>query len=464
MVLRKYWLAASLPFALFPHAAEAQTGPQAPQPSLPRNAAQSNSDAPSTTAALPTASQVPEADRYARLEALGLKGWITPFPRVSDTILRDAGGLRSTLADAGIGFLVVSKNTGVYNLRHDDTAAVYNGRRPTYSVGNQSLYLTYDMGKLGIDGGQLQFLLGANTSSLPQVNGPRFVRIGNLAYFQSFADDLVELKIGYFSFSPEFGGTQIAGNLASGTLGPSATIPVQAGFPQNGLGAPAATLRVNGKGGLYAKFGIQRSFPSGGLRQAISEDSTGLRFGYPGAKPLLVQEVGLNRRSAPNRKSFWVRGGVIYNTSRFTNFKTGDREQNWAGYLAVDRQLSQFDQSKPFRGLYVGGTVNYAPPHKNLYSQYYEGRVYGVGIIESRPSDLATLVVSYNKLSHWALDNRVPNGNRSDYVISAIASYSYQLMHGLYVQPGFGLVKNPTYRPAKIPLATNGYLTISFLF
>lgn len=456
-------LAGTIPFAALGQTTAAPP-PSAADQQQPRNAAQSSTDAPATVAALPSASVGPSNDHTSQLEALGLKGWITPFPKFSDTILGDTGHIRSTLADAGIGFLFISQSRGLYNLRDDDTpGARYNGRRPTYQSSSQTLYLTYDAGKIGLDKGQFQLSVGANTNGLTKVNGPRFVRIGTLAYYQEFGDDKVELKAGYFSNSSEFLGIVIAGNLAAGTLGPQATIPNQLGFGYGGIATPGVNVRINGKNGFYTKFGVQRSMPSGRVAEVVQKSATGLKFSYDGAKPLVVGELGVNRRSKPGQKSFWMRGGGIYNFSDYQDYHSGGRGGNWAMYAAVDKQLTQPDQDRPARGLYFGTSFNYAPPARNLYSQYYEARVYAVGPFKSRPSDLATFVLSYNRLGDAALRSIVPQGGAQDYVISGIGSYSYHLTNGIFLQPGLGVIKNATYSP-KVPLAVNGYMGISFLF
>lgn len=419
--------------------------------------------APGSNTALPAISSASDEHGLDRFERLGIKGWDTPFPRVTDSMFQDIGGVRSALADAGIGVLGVSLNAGAYNFRNDDTpGATYNGKHPTYFAGLQALYLTYDTGKIGIPDGQIQVIGYTTANGLNRVNGPRFARIGGLAYFQQLWDDKVEFKIGYFTMSPEFIGSQVAGSLVAGTLGPQASIPVQLGFAYPGTATPAAAIRINGQRGWYAKFGVQRSFPRGGINQVINDDKIGLRFSFPGAKPLFVGEFGINRKAQTNSKSLWVRGGAIYNTTQYVNYQTSGTTQNWALFIGADRQLTQVDPKLPFRGVYIGASFNYAPPELNRYTRYHEARIYGIGLLKGRPSDLTSLVISYNKLSGQVLEAQYSNQDVAKYAASAIASYSYRLVRGLYFQPGVGLVKNPTPAP-RVPLAVNGYLTISFL-
>lgn len=434
---------------------------------LPRASVQTDQDAapePQPPTA-PAAAQLPDASDdtdWDYINTLGHKGWATPFPKMSDTALRDVGGVRSALADVGIGFLGLSKNTVQYNVRDYDGPAKYNGKNPTYSTGIQSLFLTFDTGKVGVKDGQIFLTLAAITNGLSVVNGPRYARIGGLGYYQKLADGAVEIKAGYFDNAQEYVGTAIAGSLASGTLGPQARIPVQLGFGYNGIGTPAINIRLNGKNGLYTKFGVQRAVPPGGAASEIALNDTGLRFSVRGAKALFVDEIGINQPATATSKSSWFRAGGIYNTTRYRNYRKGGTSENWGVYAAFDQQLTQPDDDAPAKGIYVGGSANYAPPQQNLFSQYYEGRVYGIGLIPGRPSDLASFVATYNSISRSAREVLQPGRATEPYTITGTASYSYHFAPGFYVQPGLGFAIKPAYYP-KAPVALNAYLSIALL-
>lgn len=406
--------------------------------------------------------QPPPPTDFTYIDTLGHKGWATPFPKMSDTILRDAGGIRSSLADIGVGFLGLSKNTFLYNVRDYDGPATYNGKKPTYSTGIQTLFLTFDTGKIGVEDGQIFFTLAAMTNGLAPVNGPRYARIGALGYYQKLAGGAVEIKAGYYDNAQEYVGTAIAGSLAAGTLGPQARIPVQLGFGYNGLGTPALNIRLNAKNGLYTKFGIQRAVPPGGAASEIAQNDTGLRFSLKGAKALFVDEIGFNRPATAGSGYRWLRVGGIYNRTPYRNYRTGGTSRNWGVYAAFDQQLSQPDHDHPAKGIYVGGSFNYAPPDQNLYSEYYEGRVYGVGMIPGRPGDLTSFVATYNSISKPARDALQPGRATEPYTITATASHSFRLMPGLYIQPGVGVAVKPAYYP-KAPMALNTYLSIALL-
>jgi porin len=426
---------------------------------------------PASPIAIPTPDPAPVAAKlwaetngvdFSYINTLGHKGWATPFPKMSDTVLRDAGGVRSALADLGIGFLGLSKNTVLYNVRDYDGPAKYNGKNPTYSTGIQTVFLMFDTGKIGVHEGQIFVTLAAITNGLKVVNGPRYARIGGLGYYQKLAGGAVEIKAGYYDNAQEYVGTAIAGSLASGTLGPQARIPVQLGFGYNGLGTPALNIRLNAKNGLYTKFGAQRAVPPGGARAEVPLNGTGLRFSVRGARALFVDEIGISRSAAAGSKSSWVRAGGIYNTTPYRNYRTGGTSQNWGVYAAFDRQLTQPSNAAPAKGIYLGGSINYAPPAQNLYSQYYEGRVYAIGMIPGRPADLASLVATFNSISPHARRALRPGDDTEPYTITATGSYSYRFSPGVYVQPGLGVAIKPAYYP-NAPMALNAYLSIALL-
>jgi porin len=421
---------------------------------------------PTPSPTLPVQSANASSGPYQRFDTLAMKGWERPLPKSADTLLGDKGGVRDALADIGIGFIGFGSNAIQYNFLQNDHGykgkQLYNAQKLTRTVSNAAIFATYDLGRVGLSGGQ--FIVSAlyTSNSFNRVDGPNSTRIGRLAYYQPLFGKTVELKIGYFDNGFEFLGTQTGGSLAGGTLGPQASVPNEVGLSYSGFSTPTVDVRINMKNHFYTKFAFQRSLPPGGATPEVAANSSGLRFHVPGTGLLMIDEVGWDRAAAPGQMGTWVRAGGIYNTTNYTRFLGGTTKDNWAAYLAVDRQLFQIDDARPNRGLYVGGTVNYAPPQQNFVSQYYEGRIYGVGLIDKRPFDLASLVANVNVYSKDGLLSRTAVGQQnSKATYSAIASYAYRITPGLYFQPGLGVVVHPIYSP-RFGTAFNGYLTLTF--
>ena len=95
--------------------------------------------------------------------------------------------------------------------------------------------------------------------------------------------------------------------------------------------------------------------------------------------------------------------------------------------------------------IYVGGSVMYAPPESNVVSQYYEARIYGKGLIKSRPYDLASLVLTDTVWSQYAVDNAADKGSMVHRDSKAATlSYSARITNGVYAGIGLAYVNHPT--------------------
>lgn len=417
---------------------------------------------PEGNPALATSTMMPPPSN--NFDGLGLRGWDTPFPPASDSLIGDAGGIRTKLADYGIGFLGYSLNSFSYNLRGDNTpGANYNGRRPTYYEGSSGLFITYDASRIGLKGGQFQFQLNAQTNAANDLNGPKSFGVGGFAYFQPFLDDMFELKVGYLLLSNEFVGANVAGSFANGSLGPQAALVGVTGAAFPGLSTPGITFRYNAPNHFYYKAAVARSIPKQSTQWVVDNNSSGLRFSFPGARALVINEFGYNRPSAPGQNNLWFRAGGIYNWTQYTNFQTGGTSNNKGFYAGVDYQLTQLEPSMPYRGVYAGLSFTYAPPNTNLYSRYLEARVYGIGIIPGRPSDLASLVLTYNGFSRSALKTYYPGLDTANDTTSITASYAYRVLPGAFIQLGLGVVKNVEIYP-KVDWALQAYLGINLIF
>jgi porin len=100
---------------------------------------------------------------------------------------------------------------------------------------------------------------------------------------------------------------------------------------------------------------------------------------------------------------------------------------------------------------YAGVSAMYAPPELNRFSQYYELRLYGIGLLPSRPSDMVSVVVSRNVFSHYLVDAALQRGQLAHTGnFSITAAYTAPIPPGVRVGIGLGYTNNPTpvvYRP-----------------
>jgi porin len=82
----------------------------------------------------------------------------------------------------------------------------------------------------------------------------------------------------------------------------------------------------------------------------------------------------------------------------------------------------------------------YAPPEFNRVSEYYEARLYGVGLLPSRPGDMVSVVVSRNVFSRCLVDAALAHSDN----FSVTAAYYASIAPGIRVGIGLGYTNNPT--------------------
>jgi len=372
-------------------------------------------------------------------KTLAYKGWNIPAPSFADTVTQDDGGMRSTLAKYGIGFIDVNisgfgdnllnyptSGVGPRNLPSGTSDQQYWGQRP--SLANYSEFqFTYDLTQYGIPDGQFQFGASISGSTWEHALADR-VDFKGVSWYQTLFNKAVELHFGYFQLGNEFVGIFVGGNYAN-TLGPSSFIPQELGMTLAPANSPAVRVTWNITDVVYEEFAIARSLGiclKPGTNKTCTGDvfyddaynnPTATRFSVPNGDALYIDEVGYKQEAAPGVLKTWFRVGGEYNSSEFNNFSLatprnvftpGIEQGSFAIWALADRQLWQTepDSAKTaYKGIYGGVTYEYAPPQSNTYSQYYEGRFYGIGIFLSRPTDLTSIVYSHNDFSKIIADD-----------------------------------------------------------
>ncbi|NEU98212.1 carbohydrate porin [Bradyrhizobium sp. UFLA 03-164] len=394
----------------------------------------------------------PQIDQFAKLDTLRIKGLEVNLPGPADTLIQDKGGIRSALAEIGIGFIAWTQNTYVNNLLPNAAKSTianqqYSGQNPTFYTLNYMM-VTYDLSRYGIPDGQI--IVGAEQQSWTwQPGGPDRLGIDTIAYYQTFLDRRLELKVGYLMNSYELAGTVVGGNPGANVFGPSSNVLYQGGM--NFAPAPTPTLNVtyHFDDRLYNKLSVQRSTSPDGVFAHISANPTGLDWSTANAGLLLLDESGYRNSAAPGLLDTWLRAGVGFNNSHYvrlanpTQPRTGD---NSLYYVAADRQFWQSNvHDAASRGIYGGFSVMGAPPDLNKVSQYYEVRLYAKGLFDSRPSDQISLVATDTVWSDLAVDAAAAKGNLVHRDAKAISgTYTAHLGPGIYASLGLTYIDHPT--------------------
>lgn len=383
-------------------------------------------------------------DPFAKFDHLREKGIWLNIPGPADTIDQDKGGVRSALADLGIGYVGWTQNSLIDNrMPNASKSTVFNqryiGESPTFSTVH-FMIVTYDLGRFGIPDGQIT--VGAEQQYWTwKPAGPDRVGINTIAYYQTFFDRKLELKMGYLRNHDEF--------LGMNPFGPTPIILSQAGMSNNSAPTPALNVKYNLDDRLYNKISIQRSVSPDGQLVHTTENPTSLNWRTANAGILLLDEFGYKNKAAPGLPETWLRAGIGFNDSRYPNLAYPIQPRanaNSAYYVAVDRQFWQSDaEGSPARGIYGGFSAMYAPSDVNKVSRHLELRLYAKGLFSSRPGDQIAIAATNIAWSHFAVDAALAKGDLVHRDSTAIwGRYTARLAPGVYATLGLLYINNPT--------------------
>ncbi|WP_164937285.1 carbohydrate porin [Bradyrhizobium vignae] len=402
--------------------------------------------------ARPAKAITPQPNPFAKFENLRIKGLEVNLPGPADTLVQDKGGIRSALAELGIGYIAWTQNTYVNNLLPNAAKStianqLYSGQNPTFYTLNYMM-VTYDLSRYGIPDGQI--IVGTEQQAWTwQPGGPDRWGINTIAYYQTFFDRKLELKVGYLMNSYELAGTVVGGNPGANVFGPSSNVLYQGGMNFAPAPTPTLNLTYHFDDRLYNKVSFQRSTSPDGVFAHISANPTGLDWSTANAGILLLDESGYRNSAAPGLPETWLRAGVGFNNSHYTNlaYPTQPRaDENSLYYVAADRQLWQSHvPDAASRGIYGGFSAMGAPPDLNKVTQYYELRLYAKGLFDSRPSDQISLVATDTVWSKFAVDAAAAKGNLVHRDAKAISgTYTAHLGPGIYASLGLTYIDHPT--------------------
>ena len=402
------------------------------------NAAQA-ADAPAASAGLPACAAYDRALTRAEpaTRAVPVCARITP----------ELGGLRKSLADYGVGITVTSYNGYTYDLGgHNAGTQVYNGQNPSYNA-SLNLYTTYDLTRLGFANDAQLTLAGQVVRSTYEPANPEVSQVSVLAVNQSFFDHRLEIEYGYVAGVKLFYGVALGGNASTAALGPNSVVPFQVGMSAT---VPTPTFNVITRDASlrwYNSAAITRSVSPQGILEDVNRNPNGLHWKVAGANPMLIDEVGYKRAASATENAVWSRFGMMYNTSHYTEFKTGEEsDNNWGLYFADTHQVS-----KPYgdaRGWYLDTKLDFSPDSVNAINKAFQVSAFNMGPFASRPFDMVSM--GFSK-SYYSKDLReVYDAYRMDsvpYTMAVTGSYAARLSPGIYLVNGLTWTKNPVFSP-----------------
>ncbi len=433
----------------------AQTGPVQAAPPVAGSGSGGGAISTYTNPPPPTQAQNP----FAMDDKLKLRGWIVPVPGAANTVDQGLFGLRDALAEDGISYIGFAEATFQDNvLRHGLPAGnqfgphsrdlqLYNGQLPSYTD-IAALFINYDLQRYGIPDGQITVagdIVGTNW----QPGGPNGIGVAEAVYYQTMFNRLLEVKAGYISNATEFLGTQVGGNLAAGVFGVSAAIGPENGENVPTFSTPGVDVKLNLPDHFYTKVGVQRGLDPLGVEAERLENPSEVRFEVPGAGAFLIDETGYRVFASPGHLGTWIRAAANYTTTEYSDLTAPRKGTNYGLYFLADRQLIQpapyAAPGSAIGGIYAGFSVMYGPPNVDVFTQYYEARLYGFGVIPHRPFDVVSMVWNKNVFSGYAVRETRSFGvlahNTAD---TATIAYSAHVSAGVSLNLGVSFVDHPT--------------------
>jgi porin len=393
------------------------------------------------------------------------RGTTNPPLSTCETVSPDWSKLRDSLVDNGWlveGGVGAGFSYDVFD--HDEHPQRYIGEDPSYRT-NLYAYVTYDLSRIGFPAAS-QLVFNANVQAFSYADeNPTGFAVNSLYINQRFYDGRVQLQYGYEELSNQFYGFSLGTNATTSTAGIGSAVPFEVGLLNNKT-APEANLRLaSSDKHFYERFGVTRSEDPQGLQADWDHnDFLGLKWSMPGAGPLYINEVGYQTDSSPGQAMAWLRQGVIYNESRYPDFRSGGYTgDNYAYYLVGDYQLAQTDAVLPFRGFYINAKADYAPPDRNVYSSDVGITPYVLGPF-GRPYDVVSFSYTFNRLSKsFECLEQARGISAVDFSTTYALSYVYRWSRGIYLTDQLSYTVNPIPSP-KRPAALTWMSSLSVYY
>ncbi len=380
-----------------------------------------------------------------------------------DTLLGDAGGVRSSLGQYGI------------SLGLSDTEEVLGNvsggfaRRAAYT-GLTQVSLGIDLDKaVGLEGGIFNVSAfqirgrGLSADTLGTVNAAssieadRSTRLFELWYQQSFLNGKADIKVGQQQADLEFMISQYAGLFINANFGwpslPSVDLP--SGGPAYPMAAPGIRLRAEPSDTVTALFGIFNGSAGGlGLGDAQQADISGTRFDLDsGVFAIGEVQYALNQgdgaKGLPGTYKFggWYSSYAGNDPALPPTATHLPRRDIWSLYAVADQAVYR-PAGATSGGAGVFARAGVAPGGHNLISAFlnagvsYQGAfgrdndTVGLGVFWSRFSDAARA----QDVQTFASDGVTPQ--RSSETVLEL-TYQCQIAPWWQVQPDFQYVFTP---------------------
>ena len=395
-----------------------------------------------------------------------------------DTLSGDWNGLRTSLADQGIVFVLPYTGEVFANVSGGmKRGAAYDGLfQPEVDVDLQKL-LHWQGASFSVSliQGEGPSMSNGWVGNLLNVSGtdavPPATRLYNLWLQQNFFDNALSLRAGIMNVEAEFLTSTTASLFMNSTFGwPGWTaLDLPGGGPAFPLSAPAVRARIqSGPEGFYLQSAVFGGDPTG--HDGSSSPGTGIPSGtvisFNGGA-LLIAEAGyaINQGSDAKALPMDYKLGAWYDTStRFQDQRyatdglsladpasTGiprDHSGDWGIYGVADLPLYPAPDGGGLSGFARAGG---SPGDRNLISFYADAGVAYQGLFPGRAGDTAGLAVGFARIGSNArgLDQDIQEFSnpsvpvRSQEVVLELSYLVQVTPHWMTLQPDVQYIINP---------------------
>lgn len=411
-----------------------------------------------------------------------------------DKLLGDLSGVRKSLEDKGVSIYatdtseVLANPTGGFkqNATFEGNLLVILGVDTNKLIGWQGGKFnvsSYDIYGRGLSANNL-----GNWSKVSYVEAPVGVRLFELWYEQSVANDKMSVRFGQLAADQEFIISQNATLFVNSAFG-WPTLPATV-LPSGGPAYPLATPGVRIKAQINDQLTVLAALFNGDP----ADNGTGTSFRLDkGAFAIAEAQYSVNGEDKAPGLPGTYKLGAWFNSNNFPDMLKGtdglslanaasngiplQHRGDWSVYFVGDQMIYRVADTKD-QGLGVFLRMMAVPDDRNVMSFYLDSGATYKGLIPGRPDDTAGVGVIFSKAStrQSQLDQSIAFNTGTPFPVQTAetmieATYQIKLAPWWYLQPDFqylfrsmGGVPNPNNPTQTIPDAAIFGLRTNIVF
>lgn len=394
-----------------------------------------------------------------------------PEPSIASNLpkqLADPGGVRAMLAGRGVTYAVNYVGDAMEN-------PVGGFSQDARYIGRLDLELNADLEKIAgwpgltffanayqIHGQSISAMNLGALMPVSFIEALPSTRLFEIYLEQKLLDGHMTFRVGQLSADSEFAISEATTPLMNGSWGWPAIMGTNLpeGGPSYPVASPAARIAFNPNDTLGFLVGVFSGNPAGNcppgeLPQQCNPN--GLLF--PFTSPLLIVEADIKYNQREGELAGKLKLGAWRDFGAYVPDQVGSNglpiglvgvpgtksDKDYGFYAILEQMIYRVPGPGEPRGITLFSTYMIAPPEGNLIEDYFEAGASVYGLLDARPRDRMAMGFIYTGVSSQVIDFYRSIG---DPVIPSFegvfeASYTAEIVKGLYLQPDFQYFWNP---------------------